>query len=51
MDDFISLFLTMPFHLKCFKTVNETTLKIRDFIVEFYSTKFYFVLLVVYEMK
>jgi hypothetical protein len=41
----------MSCHLKCFQTVNETTPKMHDFILEFYNTKFYVVPLVVYEMK
>jgi hypothetical protein len=56
MEDFISLFLRMPCHQKCFETVNETTPKMHDFILEFHNTKFYVVplvvvSLVVYEMK
>jgi hypothetical protein len=50
-EDFISLFIRMTCHLRCFETANETTLKMYDFIVQFYNTKFYFVLLVVYVMK
>jgi hypothetical protein len=38
-------------HLKYFETANETNHKIHDFILKFYNTKFYFVLLVVYRMK
>jgi hypothetical protein len=51
MEDFISLFLSMPYHLKCFETTNETTPKIHDFILEFHNTKFYFVSLVIYMIK
>jgi hypothetical protein len=51
LEDFISVFPSMPCHLKCFETVNKTTPKIHDFILKFHNTKFYFVLLVVYEMK
>jgi hypothetical protein len=51
MEDFILLFLKISCHLKYFKTVNKTTHKIHDFILEFYNTKFYFISLVVYGMK
>jgi hypothetical protein len=44
MEDFISLFSKMSYHIKCFKTVNETTPKM------FHNTKFYVVTLIVYEM-
>jgi hypothetical protein len=51
MEYFISLFLRMSCHLKCFETINETMPKIHDFILEFLNTKFYVVPLVAYEMK
>jgi hypothetical protein len=51
MEDFISLFISMLCHLKCIETTNEKTSKIYYFILEFHNTKFYFVLLVLYEMK
>jgi hypothetical protein len=51
MEDFILLFSRRQCHLKCFETVNETTPKIYDFILEFHNTKFYIVPLVVYEIK
>jgi hypothetical protein len=51
MEDFISLFSSLPYHLKYFQTANETTHKMHDFILEFHNTKLYFVLLVVYRMK
>jgi hypothetical protein len=51
MEDFILLFLRMSCHLKYFECVNEITLKIHDFILEFYNTKLYFVSLFVFEMK
>jgi hypothetical protein len=38
MENFISLFLRMSYHLKYFKTINETTPKIYNFILEFYNT-------------
>jgi hypothetical protein len=41
MDDFILLFSSMPWHLKCFKTVNEITHKIYDFILETVYIQFY----------
>jgi hypothetical protein len=41
MENFISLFLRIICHLKYFETVNETTSKIYDFILEFDNTKFY----------
>jgi hypothetical protein len=41
----------MAYYLKYFKTVNETTPKIHDFILKFHNTKFYIVMLVVYEIK
>jgi hypothetical protein len=47
MEDFISLFLRIPCHLKCFEIVNDVTHKMYDFILEFHNTKFYFVSLVV----
>jgi hypothetical protein len=50
-EDFISLFQIMLCHLKYFETVNKIILKIHDFIIEFHNIKFYFVSLVVYEMK
>jgi hypothetical protein len=51
IEDFISLFSKMTCHLKYFETVNKTTYKMHDFIVELHNTKFYIVLLVVFEMK
>jgi hypothetical protein len=51
MGDFISLFTRMSCHQICFETVNKTTLKIHTFILEFHNTKFYIVLLIVYEIK
>jgi hypothetical protein len=36
---------------KYFEIVNETTLKIHSFILEFYNTNFYIVPLVVYVIK
>jgi hypothetical protein len=51
MEYFISLFLKMSCHQKCFTTVNEIIPKIHDFILVFYNTKFYVVSLIVYEMK
>jgi hypothetical protein len=51
MEDFILLFLRMTYHLKYFKTINEIILKIYDIILVFHNTKFYFVSLMVYEMK
>jgi hypothetical protein len=51
MEDLILLIPSMPYHLKCFQTVNETTPKMHDFILEFHNIKFYFISLVVYEMK
>jgi hypothetical protein len=51
MEDFILLFSRRQCHLKYFETVNETTPKIYDFILEFHNTKFYIVPLVVYEIK
>jgi hypothetical protein len=51
MEDFILLFSEISCHLKYFETVNKTTHKIHDFILEFYNTKFYFISLVFYEMK
>jgi hypothetical protein len=51
MEDFISLFSRMSCHLKYFEILNETTTKMHDFILEFHSTKFYFVLLVFYGIK
>jgi hypothetical protein len=51
MEDFISLFPRMPCHQKYFETVNETTPKMHDFILEFHNTKFYVAPSVVYEMK
>jgi hypothetical protein len=50
-QDFISLFSRMPCHQKCFDIVNEITLKMHGFILEFHNTKFYVVSLVVYVMK
>jgi hypothetical protein len=51
MEDFILFFPCMTCHQKCFETTNETTSKIHDLILEFHNTKFYFILLIVYEMK
>jgi hypothetical protein len=51
MVDFILLFSNMSCYLKYFKTVNKTTSKMHDFILEFHNNKFYFVSLVVYEIK
>jgi hypothetical protein len=51
MEDLILLIPSMPYHLKCFQTVNETTPKMHDFILEFHNIKFYFISLVVYGMK
>jgi hypothetical protein len=51
MEYFISLFLRMSCHQKCFETLNEITYKIYDFILEFHNTKFYVVSLVSYVMK
>jgi hypothetical protein len=51
MEDFISLFLIIPCHQKCFETINETTPKMHDFILEFHNTRFYVVPLGVYGMK
>jgi hypothetical protein len=51
MEDFISLFSKISCHLKYFETVNETTPKIYDFILEFYNTKFYVVPLIGYVLK
>jgi hypothetical protein len=45
---FISLFPRISCYLKCFETVNKTTPKIHNFILEFLDTKFYVVSLVVY---
>jgi hypothetical protein len=44
MEDFISLFSIMSYHLKYFEEVNEATSKTHDFILEF---NFYVVPLVV----
>jgi hypothetical protein len=38
MENFISLFLRISYHLKYFETINETTPKIYNFILEFYNT-------------
>jgi hypothetical protein len=43
------MFSRMSCHLKCFETIDETTPKINDFILQFHNTKFYF-LLVIYEI-
>jgi hypothetical protein len=51
MQDFILLFLKILCHQKCFKTVNETTMKIYSFIFEFHNTKFYIIPLVAYVLK
>jgi hypothetical protein len=51
MEDFISLFSSMPCDLKYFETANETTPKMHDFILELHSIKFDFISLVVYGMK
>jgi hypothetical protein len=51
MEHFILLFSRIQYHLKYFKIVNETTPNMHDSILKFYKTKFYFVSLVVYEMK
>jgi hypothetical protein len=51
MEGFISLFPRLPCHLKYFENVNETTPKMHDFILEFHSTKFYVVSLIIYGMK
>jgi hypothetical protein len=51
MVDFILLFSNMSCYLKYFKTVNKTTSKMHDFILEFHNNKFYFVSLVFYEIK
>jgi hypothetical protein len=48
MEYFISLFPRISCYLKCFETVNKTTPKIHNFILEFLDTKFYVVSLVVY---
>jgi hypothetical protein len=45
-QDFISLFIRMSCHQISFETINETTSKMNDFILEFHNTKFYVVLLV-----
>jgi hypothetical protein len=47
MEDFISLFSIMSYHLKYFEDVNETTSKTHDFILEFRNINFYVVPLVV----
>jgi hypothetical protein len=46
MEDFILMFSRMSCHLKCFETIDETTPKINDFILEFHNTKFYFLLVI-----
>jgi hypothetical protein len=51
MDDFILLFSSMSCHLKCFEITNKIMHKMHDFILEFYNIKFYFISLVVYEIK
>jgi hypothetical protein len=43
--------ILMSYHLKYFEIVNQTISQMHDFILEFYNTKYYFVLLLVYEMK
>jgi hypothetical protein len=50
MECFSLLFLIVPCHLNYFKTTNEIS-TMHDFILKFYSTKFYFVSLVINEMK
>jgi hypothetical protein len=51
VQDFILLFPRVSCHQKCFETVNEITLKMHDFILEFHNTNFYVVPLVVYVIK
>jgi hypothetical protein len=51
VQDFISLFPSVSCHQKYFKIVNETTLKMHDFILEFHNTNFYVISLVVYVIK
>jgi hypothetical protein len=51
VQDFILLFIRMSYHQKYFETVNKIIHKIHNFILEFYNTKLYVVLLVVYVMK
>jgi hypothetical protein len=51
VQDFILLFIRMSYHQKYFETVNKIIYKIHDFILEFYNSKLYVVLLVVYVMK
>jgi hypothetical protein len=41
----------MSYYQKYFKTINKTTPKIYDFILEFHNTKLYVVLFVIYVMK
>jgi hypothetical protein len=50
-SDFILLFLKLAYHQTCFEIVNEITPKIYDLILEFHTTKFYIVSLIVYGMK
>jgi hypothetical protein len=51
MEYFILLFSRISYHQKYFKTINETTHKTPDFILEFYNTIFYIIPLVIYEIK
>jgi hypothetical protein len=51
VQDFISLFSRVSCHQKYFEIINETTLKMHDFILEFHNTNFYVVSLVVYVIK
>jgi hypothetical protein len=41
MEDFISLFSSIPCHLKYFETANEKIPKMHYFIMEFHKTNFY----------
>jgi hypothetical protein len=51
MECFILLFPIVTCHLNHFETTNEITSIMHGFILKFYSTKFYFVSLVINEMK
>jgi hypothetical protein len=51
MEYFILLFPIMSFHLNHFETTNKIISTMHGFILKFYNTKFYFISLVINEMK